>query len=101
MKLLIGKKLVDFTRMDPTATVRLVDYWFDKDYLQIAELLKGTRQNAFEFLSALLQENQEQIMADYSNSILQNKTTITHRYKHVLLRLCELLAEDKILNKTL
>lgn len=41
-------------------------------------------------------------MADYSTSILQNKTTITNRYKHVLLRLCELLAEDKVLrNKSL
>jgi len=80
--------------------VRLVDYWFDRDYLQIAELLKGTRQTAFEFLAALLQENQESIMADYSTSILQNKTTITNRYKHVLLRLCELLAEDKVLRNT-
>ena len=39
--------------------MKLVDYWFDRDYLQIAELLKGTRQTAFEFLVALLQENQE------------------------------------------
>ena len=43
MKSLVGKKLVEFTKMDPTQTVKLVDYWFDRDYFQIAELLKGTR----------------------------------------------------------
>lgn len=40
-------------------------------------------------------------MADYSTCILQNKTSITNRYKLVLLRLCELVAEEKVRNKQL
>ena len=52
--------------MNPAKSVGLVGYWFNHNYLQIADFLKGHRETAFGFLDALLSENEEQMLAEYN-----------------------------------
>jgi hypothetical protein len=56
--------------MNAQLAVQLVDFWFDKDYLKVVDLLKARKEIAFVFLEALLVENEEHIVADYNYSLM-------------------------------
>jgi hypothetical protein len=58
--------MVELAKMNPAKSVGLVGYWFNHNYLQIADFLKGHRETAFGFLDALLSENEEQMLAEYN-----------------------------------
>lgn len=66
MKQLILSNISQFVEMDPSQTNKLAELWFDRDHIAIVDALKDMNELIFRYISALLQEREQQIINEYN-----------------------------------
>ena len=100
MKELISKNILDFATMDSMKTVKLCEEWFDENYVQVAEEMREHKDVSYNFFNAVLISCEDKITKEYNNAVMMNSQAhqISDKYKSVLLRLVELLAEKRVKN---
>ena len=58
----------EFVQMDAKKSVTLCEQWLDSDYNKVARSLKDQKELAFNFMSIVIEQNEEQMINECEKS---------------------------------